>query len=416
MDVPYVARLQQIFVYSFAPSEVYFNARWYYRVGDVHEYAKMSGAKGDVEFEGATLDAHRKELFFSLHMDENHADCILRSCSVHLTRSPEEPSSSVWDTVSSSQHEYLAWRAYDNKHVYALTALPSKKLKDACDLEVRRGPKGLTERAAPAPKRKAPLVEAVSNAPLQNEEYLSIWLSRKHLEVWLDTNIFNRVVVGTLVRCSQLINNSRTFYGAYVLSVKRAPRPYKLGSRIVEVALQVRTATGQRLLGLDALSNAPCPDAELDRFKAKVPLDEKEVRKKIRSLQSAMQDHANLFEEEELRRHMEQDERLREKREEEARAAAQEEEERERKERERDEVRRRAAANKQETGEAWWLSYQNKGAGDKQREIAKLKARLLRFKKIAESSTAGGERENALRLAAQAEEKLNSLLEDGDDA
>jgi len=129
-----------------------------------------------------------------------------------------------------------------------------------------------------------------------------------------------------LVRCSQLINNSRTFYGAYVLSVKRAPRPYKLGSRIVEVALQVRTATGQRLLGLDALSNAPCPDAELDRFKAKVPLDEKEVRKKIRSLQSAMQDHANLFEEEELRRHMEQDERLREKREEEARAAAQEEE------------------------------------------------------------------------------------------
>jgi len=79
-------------------------------------------------------------------------------------------------------------------------------------------------------------------------------------------------------------------------------------------------------------------------------------------------------------------------------------------------VRRRAAANKQETGEAWWLSYQNKGAGDKQREIAKLKARLLRFKKIAESSTAGGERENALRLAAQAEEKLNSLLEDGDDA
>ena len=53
-QVPYVARLQQIFVYSFAPSEVYFNARWYYRVGDVHEYAKMSGAKGDVEYEGYT--------------------------------------------------------------------------------------------------------------------------------------------------------------------------------------------------------------------------------------------------------------------------------------------------------------------------------------------------------------------------
>ena len=84
MEVPYVARLQQIFVYSFAPSEVYFNARWYYREGDVHEYARMSGARGDVEYEGGKLRAQRKELFFSLHMDENHADCILRSLTLLL--------------------------------------------------------------------------------------------------------------------------------------------------------------------------------------------------------------------------------------------------------------------------------------------------------------------------------------------
>ena len=106
---------------------------------------------------------------------------------------------------------------------------------------------------------------------------------------------------------------------------------------------------------------------------------------------------------------MEADERLRDKREQEARAKAYAEEERERKERERDEVRRRAAANKQPT-EAWWLQY-NKGGDDKQREIAKLKARLLRFQKIAESSTADGERENAQRLAEQTELKLSTLTE-----
>ena len=77
---------------------------------------------------------------------------------------------------------------------------------------------------------------------------------------------------------------------------------------------------------------------------------------------------------------------------------------------EKDEVRRRAAANKQENTEAWWLSYTNKGGDDKEREIAKLRARLTRFKKIADSSTADGERENARRLADQAEAKLNSLL------
>ena len=43
------------------------------------------------------------------------------------------------------------------------------------------------------------------------------------------------------------------------------------------------------------------------------------------------------------------------------------------------------------------------------REIAKVKARLMRFRKIASTSEAEGERQNALRLAEQAEEKLRTL-------
>lgn len=410
-EIPYVARLQEIFVYSFAPSEVYFNARWYYRVADVHEYARMEGAKADVEFEGRELSARAKELFFSLHMDENHADCILRQCSVHLLQTDDEPPESSWDVVGASQHEYAAWRAYDKKRVYALTELPSKKLKDACDLEARRGPR---QPAALRAERSARLdpQDVLPTGPLHNDELRAVGLPRKHLEVWLDTPSFTRVVTGTLVRVSQLINGNRTFYAAYVVGVKRAPRPYKLGPKIAEVALQVRTQTGSRLIGLDALSNEPTSDGELAKFR--VPLDPETVRKKLRSLQRAMQEESGLFEEEELKRRVEMDERLREKREEEARAKMLEEEERERKERERDEVRRRAAANKPDT-EAWWLKYNNK-AGDKQREIAKLKARLGRFRKIAASSTADGERENAQRLAEQAEEKLQRLTAEEVDA
>ena len=86
-----------------------------------------------------------------------------------------------------------------------------------------------------------------------------------------------------------------------------------------------------------------------------------------------------------------------------------EEEARERKEREREEMRRRAAAHKPDT-EAWWLKYgAASSAGDKQREIGKLKARLQRFNKIASTSTAEGERENAERLAKQAAAKLETL-------
>ena len=195
------------------------------------------------------------------------------------------------------------------------------------------------------------------------------------------------------------------------MEVRRSSRPYKLGQRVTDVALKVRTATGDRLVDLTALSNQPCSQVELKRFK--VPLDPDAVRKKARSLQRAMLEDSSLFEEEELRVRQEQEERLREKREQEARAQKQEEEEQRRREREREEVRRRAAANKQAT-EAWWLQYQNTG-DDKQREIAKLKARLARFKKIAASSEAEGERDNALRLAKQAEDKLEILQGGGDD-
>lgn len=37
-----------------------------------------------MKFEGGVLTASPKELFFSLHLDENHSDCILRPCNVHL--------------------------------------------------------------------------------------------------------------------------------------------------------------------------------------------------------------------------------------------------------------------------------------------------------------------------------------------
>jgi hypothetical protein len=169
---------------------------------------------------------------------------------------------------------------------------------------------------------------------------------------------------------------------------------------------------GNRLVDLTALSNAQPTDAELGRFK--VPLEPEAVRKKMRSLQRAMQEDADLFAEEELRERAEQEERMRARREEEAAAAAAAEEERERKEREREEIRRRAQAGKADT-EQWWLKYTTKDGG-KEREIAKLKARLTRFNKIAKTTEAEGERENALRLARQAQEKLESLTAEAEDA
>jgi len=405
---PYVARLQEIFVYSFAPNEVYFNARWYYRVDDCTEYARLAGAPPDyvVHYDGRKLQAEAKELFFSMHMDENHADCILRACSVHLLQTDEEPLAAVWDRVADSMHEYVAWRAYDNKKVHALTALPSRRLKEAADLEVRRSPQDLLDIAFPRKTKHAREEVSEPSGPLQPDEMLAIWLPRKHLELWLDTGTFRKIVVGTLIRCAQLLNGQRLFYCAYVMEVKRSPRPYRLGQRMTEMMLRVRTATGDKLVDLTALSNQPMTEAELAKFK--VPLEPEVVRRKARSLQRAMLEDASLFEGEELRLRQEQEEKLRLRREEEARERQREQDDQERKEREREEVRRRAAANKS-AGEAWWLQYQNTG-DDKQREIAKLRARLARFRKIAASSTAEGESNNAARLAKQAEDKLEILM------
>lgn len=109
-----------------------------------------------------------------------------------------------------------------------------------------------------------------------------------------------------------------------------------------------------------------------------------------------------------------QAERLQQAREEQERAAEMQHEEQERKEREREELRHRAAQKAAMSGDQWWLSYQNKGGG-KQREKAKWQARLKRFLQIVESSTADGERENAQRLAEQAQAKLDSLEEQQDD-
>jgi len=407
---PYVARLEEIFVYSFAPNEVYFNARWYYRCNDCTEYARLAGAPADyvVQYEGSDLTAEPKELFFSLHFDENHADCILRGCSVHLLQTDEEPIPAVWDKLTDSMHEFVAWRAYDNKKVYALSELPSRKLQADATREIERGPQSMIEIAFPARKPR----ELEPTGPLQIDELLAVWLPRKHLEVWLETPTFKKAAVGTLVRCAQLINGVRTFYAAYVMEVKRNARPYKVGSgpnsRMTDVALRVRTATGDRLVDLTALSNLPVNEAELAKFK--VPLEPHIVREKVRKLQRAMEDDADLFEDEELRVRKEQEERMRQKFEEESRAHEAEQAEQERKERERDEVRKRAAANKS-SQEAWWLQYQHTG-DNKQREIAKLKARLARFRKIASTSEADGERGNAARLAEQAEAKLDQLMGD----
>ena len=116
------------------------------------------------------------------------------------------PPRATWDAVDASQHEYAAWRAYDKKRVYALTDLPSKKLKDACELETRRGPQALARTMAPS-RRQEP--RELPSGPLQHDELRAVWLPRKHLEVWLDTPSFTRVVTGTVVRCSQLINGAR---------------------------------------------------------------------------------------------------------------------------------------------------------------------------------------------------------------
>ena len=399
MDIPYVARLQQIFTYSFAPKEVYFNARWYYRVNDVHEYAEMAGAKGKVEWEGDELAVEPSELFFSMHMDENHSDTILRATVVHLV--DDSPTSAMWSQLS--QHQYMAWRAYDNKSVYSLSELPSKKLRDAYQLERKR-----TKGSAPVRDKKPEKPRVViAEGPLSRDELRSTWLSRKHIEVWHETDQFVKVVTNTLVRSGLTVNGKRTFFVGKVVGLKRASQPYKLGKKVVDIALQVRTHNGVRLTGIDTLSNQAPSDAELDALR--IPLEPTDVRKKIYKLETAMRDASDLFEEEELRWRAEAAERQAEAQAERQRAAELAQEERDRKERDREELQQRAARKSQGNEEQWWLKFQKTDKGDKEREMAKWKARLLRFEKIASSSAADGERDNARRLAEQAQQKIASL-------
>ena len=49
----------------------------------------------------------------------------------------------------------------------------------------------------------------------------------------------------------------------------------------------MRTASGSKLMGIDALSNEKPTDAELAKFK--LPLEPEEVRKKLRALERAFQ-------------------------------------------------------------------------------------------------------------------------------
>ena len=271
LQIPYVARLQEIFTYTFAPKEVYFNARWYYREADVHEYAKLQGAKADVNWEGDRLTAMPPELFFSLHNDENHTDCILRACVVHLIA--DHPEGSMWGQLK--RHEYMAWRAYDAKNVYGLSELPTKKLRDAYMLERKRSVG--SKLAPPKPQRKEPKRSlTLADGPLSRDELRAVWMPRKHLEVYMETDKFVKVVTGTLVRVSTMVNGQRTFSVAYCIGMKKAPTPYRHGKKVLELALQVRTHMGVRMTGIDTLSNLPPTDAELDALR--LPLDSVEVR------------------------------------------------------------------------------------------------------------------------------------------
>ena len=116
------------------------------------------------------LRVDRRELFFSLHLDENHADCILRSCTVYLEE--ERPGGHKWDALG--RHEFLAWRAYDSKKVYALGELPSRRLRDDYKLEARRTEK---LKVGPAKKKARPASAPVDvdKSPVSFDELRCLW-------------------------------------------------------------------------------------------------------------------------------------------------------------------------------------------------------------------------------------------------
>ena len=404
-EIPFVCRLQSIFCYAFAPTEVYFEGRWYYRESDVHEYARLEGATDKVTFEGGALTCGAQELFFSLHLDENHADCVLFGCKV-LLRLDSAPDA---DELSGA-HEYYAYRAYDKKHVYAHNDLPTKKLRDALDKEVRRSEKLYGK---PEPKREVVVEpEIVDNSPLSNDELRALSMPRRFAEVWLGTKQFGTAMIGCLARCMQRINGKRSFFVGLVVGVKRVNRPYKVGKQTTDLALQLRTVTGVRLSGVDTLSNEAPTDEDLARFKvAIVPV---EARRRLRTSANLMRDHSDLFAAEEMERAQREEERLRSLREAAARQEAEQKAERARREAERDDLRRRAAEKVQTQTESgnWWHAYVGKKVGDRGREIAKLRSRLKRFDDIIKRpTTTEVERANAERLARQCRDKLEWLEE-----
>ena len=345
MEVPYVARLQQIFVYSFAKKEIYFTARWYYREPDCHEYARMAGAKDDYEvtWGGEKLFAEPKELFFSLHLDENHADTILRACSVQLREADSAPAFEAFTNLG--RHEFLAWRAYDNKKVYALNELPSKKLRDAFALERKRD--GATSKPSLRERKKREEEETTRTDRELPTTTPPAVAPRKHLEVWYDrTASPASSTASSRAPCRSSTASGRSTSARS--SASRASRPYRWARRTASIAsLRTRPADPRRdaPVGLDALSNEAPQDAELARFR--VPLDPREVRQKPCS-QARDGEPLELFEEADIRRRQEAEERL-------PRSATRKEaavleaEERERRERERDEVRQRRRRRRRRT-------------------------------------------------------------------
>jgi len=323
-----------------------------------------------------------------------------------------------------AQHEYECHRAYDNKKVYDVTTpdeITQKRVRDAVKEESHRSPVPMQRTSSmetnafkkpkfsPSPSLDLPTLSksASGGGKASCEDLKQIWLGRKKLEIWLSSDLFKKVVMNSIVRCSQrLSSGTLAFYIGQVVDVKRVAKPYKLGKQVTELALQIKMGNGNiRLHGMDCLSNEPFNQNEYDRFKSTIPIEV--VRKKMKTLKQAMEQEHELFEEEEVRRVQEEAEKVKAKIQEQQKAEERAAEEQARKEREREEVRQ-WQARKEGENEQWWLKYQQKGGG-KDREIGKWKARLKRFQKIAQSSEQPGERENAEKLAQQAQDKIDAL-------
>ena len=362
----------------------------------------MAGAKDDYEatWGGEKLFAEPKELFFAPPRREPRGH--------HPPRVPGPAArgglrSRLRGVHNLGRHEFFAWRAYDNKKVYALNELPSKKLRDAFAPERKRD--GATS--------KPPLRERKKREEEDDDEDWDPSFSNDDLRQLCCP----QVPRGGTTRTASPASSTASSRALSILNGKRSPtsegRRRQAGvaavpagqegrqDRIAEYTLQVQTHLGTRLVGLDALSNEAPQDAEPARFR--VPLDPREVRQKL-SAPSARWRTTGTLREADIRRRQEAEERF-------ARSATRKEqrkleaEERERRERERDEVRQRAAAQKAQDNDQWWLSYGN--ANDFKATRARAEARLKRFNTIATSSGAEGERENVRRLAEQAQAKID---------